>query len=249
MLCPSLESQTQPTPVQTAFHIKHWKGPLDRPQLSSVHRRIQYKQGVVSYMSPLEAFATAIKFFDQQYMCLIAWSFPRVKGQIVAALSWSLIFSSSEVTLILWLAPQKGFDRLIQFWSQSQTLLHRTYKWLPLDKAHTPSFIHVYTFCPTDSAPISKSAKRNQKRREKKKVKQGVAPDPPATTSAVQKEVKKEESPPPPPPPAPVDPIAEVKRQIEEAKAAKVSHKICESKYSCCLTSILALIQWVLCTL
>ena len=44
------------------------------------------------------------------------------------------------------------------------------------------------------------------------------------TTSTVKEEVKKEESPPPPPPPAPVDPIAEVKRQIEEAKAAKVSH-------------------------
>ena len=81
----------------------------------------------------------------------------------------------------------------------------------------------MHTFCPTDSAPISKSSKRNQKRREKKKAKQGVPPDPPATASAVQKEVKKEESPPPPPPPAPIDPIAEVKRQIEEAKAAKVS--------------------------
>ena len=109
----------------------------------------------------------------------------------------------------------------------------------------------MHTFCPTNSAPISKSSKRNQKRREKKKAKQGVTPDPPATTSAVQKEVKKEESPLPPPPPAPVDPIAEVKRQIEEAKAAKVSHKICESKYSCCLTSVLALEKYtvVLCTL
>ena len=108
----------------------------------------------------------------------------------------------------------------------------------------------MHTFCPTNSAPISKSSKRNQKRREKK-AKQGVTPDPPATTRAVQKEVKKEESPPPPPPPAPVDPIAEVKRQIEEAKAAKVSRKICESKYSCCLTSVLALEKYtvVLCTL
>ena len=29
-------------------------------------------QGVVTYMSPVEAFATAIKFFDQQKVCLIA---------------------------------------------------------------------------------------------------------------------------------------------------------------------------------
>ena len=30
------------------------------------------KQGVVTYMSPVEAFATAIKFFDRQKVCLIA---------------------------------------------------------------------------------------------------------------------------------------------------------------------------------
>ena len=40
-------------------------------------------QGVVTYMSPVEAFATAIK---QQKVCLIA-SFSRVKGQIAAARS------------------------------------------------------------------------------------------------------------------------------------------------------------------
>ena len=31
-----------------------------------------YMQGVVTYMSPAEAFATAIKFFDRQKVCLIA---------------------------------------------------------------------------------------------------------------------------------------------------------------------------------
>ena len=29
-------------------------------------------------------------------------------------------------------SSQKGFDRLIQFWSRSQMLLHRTYRWLSL---------------------------------------------------------------------------------------------------------------------
>ena len=29
-------------------------------------------QGVVTYMSPVEAFATAIKFFDRRKMCSIA---------------------------------------------------------------------------------------------------------------------------------------------------------------------------------
>ena len=57
---------------------------------------------------------------------LIAW-FSRVKGHIAAARSWLLTFSSLEVTLISWSAPQKGFDHLIQFWSRSQTLLHGTY--------------------------------------------------------------------------------------------------------------------------
>ena len=56
---------------------------------------------------------------------LIAW-FPRVKGHIAAVHPWSMIFSSLEVTLIPWSAPQKGFDCLIQFWSRSQALLHRT---------------------------------------------------------------------------------------------------------------------------
>ena len=45
--------------------------------------------------------------------------------QIAAVYSWLLIFGSSEVTLI---SPTRG----IWFWSWSQTLLHGTYKWLPL---------------------------------------------------------------------------------------------------------------------
>ena len=65
-------------------------------------------------MSPVEAIATTIKFFDRQKVCLIAW-FPRAKGQIAATRSWLLVFSSLEAILIPWLAPQKGFDHLIQF--------------------------------------------------------------------------------------------------------------------------------------
>ena len=34
------------------------------------------KQGVITYMSPVEVLVTAIKFFDWQKVCLIAWSFP-----------------------------------------------------------------------------------------------------------------------------------------------------------------------------
>ena len=96
---------------------------------------------LVTYMSPVEAFPIAIKMFGRQKLCLIAWSFPlrlliawfaRVNGQIAAARSWFADFSSSEATLIPWLAPKKGLDCLIQFWSWSQMFVHGTYKWLPL---------------------------------------------------------------------------------------------------------------------
>jgi len=80
--------------------------------------------------------------WDQDFwLCLMAWSsllklftawLLWVKGRIWAARSWSFHFRSLEVILIPWSALKKGFDRLIQFWSLSQTLLHGTYKWLPL---------------------------------------------------------------------------------------------------------------------
>ena len=48
-------------------------------------------QGVITYMSPVEAFVSGIKIFDQQKVCLIAGPsgaldhliFLRVKGQII----------------------------------------------------------------------------------------------------------------------------------------------------------------------
>ena len=33
-------------------------------------------QGVITFMSPVEVFTTAIKFFDGQKVCLVALSFP-----------------------------------------------------------------------------------------------------------------------------------------------------------------------------
>ena len=113
---------------------------MPRPNEVS-HIKLCLSQGVVTYMSPVEVFVTAIKMFDRQKVCLIAWSFPsepldhlifRVKGQIAATPCWFIDFSSSEVTLIPWSAPKKSFDHLIQFWSWLQMLLHRTCKWLSL---------------------------------------------------------------------------------------------------------------------
>ena len=78
-----------------------------------VHSQQTLLQGVVTYMLPVEAFATAIKFFwlaksvlDRLLRLLITW-FSRVKGHIATVHSWLLIFSSLKVILIPWSAPPK----------------------------------------------------------------------------------------------------------------------------------------------
>ena len=87
------------------------------------------EQGVVTYMSPIEAFATSFLIGKK-----CAWLFdcsllkqlvPRVKG--CSHMFLIVDFSSSEVTLIPRSALQKGFDRLIQFSSWWQMLLHEIY--------------------------------------------------------------------------------------------------------------------------
>ena len=93
----------------------------------------------VTCMLPVEAFATGVKIFKQQEVCLIVHS----KGLERLILYGSkvelelpdldhLIFTVWRLPLSLWLAFKKGFGRLIQFWSWSQMLLLGTYKWLPL---------------------------------------------------------------------------------------------------------------------
>ena len=65
-------------------------------------------------------------FFDSQklvnHLIVPFWGswvldWQNVKGQIAAVCSWSIDFSSSEITLSLWSPPKMGFDCLIQFWS------------------------------------------------------------------------------------------------------------------------------------
>ena len=81
-------------------------------------------QEVVSYMSPVEAFATGIKIFDQQKVCLITWS-----SLLKLLIAWFFMGQGSDCNctfLILWflqfrgyldplVGSQKGFDRLINF--------------------------------------------------------------------------------------------------------------------------------------
>ena len=116
----------------------HWS---DHPlQFSVLHW-----QGVVTYASPIEAFATRIKNLDQWKLFLIApfWSswlldfmgVQRTKLSHASLVSkkvhWLVDISRSEFVSIPWSAPKKNADCLISFWSQSQTLLQATRMWLP----------------------------------------------------------------------------------------------------------------------
>ena len=89
-------------------------------------------------MLPVEAFVTTIKFFDRHRLTVPFWGSWLLdcqgsKVKLHAAMcSWSVDFSSLNVTLIHWSVSQKGFGCLIQFWFQSQMLLHGTYKLLAL---------------------------------------------------------------------------------------------------------------------
>ena len=57
----------------------------------------------------------AKSMLDQSLLRLLMAWFSSVKGQIAAAHSWSIDFSSSDATLIRWSGPKNGFDRRIQF--------------------------------------------------------------------------------------------------------------------------------------
>ena len=78
-----------------------------------------------THMLPIQVFVTAIKAFDWQklvnHLIVPFWGswvldLQSVKGQIAEVCSWSIDFSSSEVTLILWSPPKMGLDCLVQFW-------------------------------------------------------------------------------------------------------------------------------------
>ena len=81
------------------------------------------KQGVVTYMLPVEAFVTGIKIYDWQRNVLDHLIVPSkaldhliflwANVQIAAVHSWSFDCCSLEVTLIPWSALKKSFDHLI----------------------------------------------------------------------------------------------------------------------------------------
>ena len=88
-------------------------------------------QGVVTYMSLVEMFVTAIKFFESVLGGLIipfrgSWFvwFPRVKGQIAATHSWLLQFRGQLDPLI---GPPKGLDSILILVTNTVTC-----NWLPL---------------------------------------------------------------------------------------------------------------------
>ena len=85
------------------------------------------KQGVVTYILPVEVLATWIKNLDWWKLSLIAWSLQRTRAPLPCFLSiqqmcWSVDISCSEVILIPWSAPKRNVDYLISFSSQSGSL-------------------------------------------------------------------------------------------------------------------------------
>ena len=92
-------------------------------------------------MSPIEGFATGITIFDQQKLCLIAWS--SLLKHLISWILWSKVklepYLLDPLIFTVWrlldplIALKKGFHHLIEFWSWLQTLLHGTHNWLLLD--------------------------------------------------------------------------------------------------------------------
>ena len=84
----------------------------------SYNPRILNQQGVVTCMSPVEAFATVIKIFERQKVCLIIPS--KALGSLIfmgqrSNWSWFFDFHSSKVTLISWSALKKGLITWFNF--------------------------------------------------------------------------------------------------------------------------------------
>ena len=74
---------------------------------SLIHYCVE-NQGVVTYMSPIEVFATTIKFFDRQKVCLIAWSSPsEALDHLIFRSPW-LIDHPLKRALITWFSFDPG---------------------------------------------------------------------------------------------------------------------------------------------
>ena len=80
-------------------------------------------------MLPIRVFATGIKAFDWQKFLLRPLSTWFSKNQRSNCSLMFLIHWFSNSWFLDW-PPKRAFDRMIQFWSQLQALLHGTYKWL-----------------------------------------------------------------------------------------------------------------------
>ena len=105
-------------------------------------KQYTYSRGSHLYVD----FWSDVKIFDRQEVCLIAWlSLLKLifTGQRSECSHAFLIFAVQRWP---WSLDQhlKGFDHLIQFWSRSQTPLHGTYKWQPLDTEVLQHYIGLY---------------------------------------------------------------------------------------------------------
>ena len=87
------------------------------------HANATYKHTQAAICSEGEAWTSTVN----EIVLISSHSFTRLRHKTTHGSS-----HSSEVTLIPWSA-QKGLWSLDSIWSWSQTLLHGTYKWPPLD--------------------------------------------------------------------------------------------------------------------
>ena len=116
--------------------------PISLCSFSTCQLVYAYLQGVVTYMSCVEAFATGIKIESSDQSPLGGQS--RDQGDLQTAKNQRSRTCSSNVTFDPWKSsdqePQKGTIKRSstlfadhKTWSRSQTLLQAAYKWLPLD--------------------------------------------------------------------------------------------------------------------
>jgi len=123
-----------------------------RHQAASLVPSLLWQQGVVTYTSPVEAFAIGVKNLDRRKSSLIAWSLRsktldrlilrEFKGQNVAMPAKYLRKCIDRLILVSsypLIGSYKNIDCLIPFLSRLQTLLQVTSMWLPLGKQ-----VHIF---------------------------------------------------------------------------------------------------------
>ena len=111
------------------------------------YSQVLESHGVVTYMSPIEAFVTRIKIFDRQKVCLIAWL--ALLRPLIAWFFMGQRSNCSHAFLILWFLPFRGhLDSLVGsqkgFWSLDSILIPVANTYTQDIKVTTPWMVNIY---------------------------------------------------------------------------------------------------------